>query len=104
MDTNDEAVWVGILFSSKNLSVIFIGDVQKSKCKFIFNKKNKIEFFGGHIWASHVIPGGTLATAGPPSFRDISYLAGAAGLVNITQQDELSIRYSFGELNAHIYC
>ena len=60
----------------KNISVIFLGDVQKSKCKFIFNK-----IFGGHIWASHVVPGGTLATVGPPSFWDIFYLTRAAGLV-----------------------
>ena len=55
-------------------------------CEYCFQphkneKKNKIEFFGGYIWASHVVPMGTLATVGPPSFWDISYLAGAAGLV-----------------------
>ena len=44
-------------------------------------KKNKIEFFGGHIWVSHIIPLGTLAIMGPPSFWDISYLTRAAGLV-----------------------
>ena len=65
-DTNDEAVWVGIQFST----------IQK--------QKNKIELFWGGTYGLHMSsPGGTLATAGPPCLWDISYLAGAVGLVVI---------------------
>ena len=63
-DTNDEVVCVGILFST----------TQKLK-------KKKNEFFGD-IYGLHMSSrGGHLATTGPPSFWDICYVTGAAGLV-----------------------
>ena len=52
-------------------------------------KKIKLSSLGGHIWHSHVILGGTLATMGPPSFWDISNLVRAAGLVKIKKPLDL---------------